>query len=187
MEKETKTPPALDRSQEIARARGLVERLVSMRPPRRADKFSLNLFKFLKKHGLNYWEICFSPCNCITGARDVEYSEKSTIAQNLYVGFLDEDGYFMGARLSEIICNGAKTKTWAHPPKKAFVPVPDFWERYVEHGKCAIDPEHTLYFPKNRCTENGSLRVCKWCGRVERAIVTEKTIKQKTWELAPAY
>lgn len=187
METETKTPTDLDRSQEIARARGLVERLVSMRPSGRADKFSLNLFKFLKKHGSNYWEVCFSPWNCITGEDDVVYSEFETIAPNLYIGFLDEDGYFMGARLSEIICNGAKTKTWAHSPSKKFVPVPDFWVRYSEYGKCAIDPEHKLYFAKERYTQNGTLRSCDWCGRIERSRTIEKTVTNTVWELAPAY
>lgn len=188
METEIKTPTDLERSQEIARARGLVERVVSMRPLGRADKYSLNLFKFLKKHEPNYWEICFSRWNCITGVHDVEYSESSTIAPNLYIGFLDEDdGYFMGARLTEIIRNGARTKMWAHPPSKAFTHVPDFWARYVELGKCAIDPEHKLYFDKERYTQNGTLRSCDWCGRIERSRTVEKTVTNTIWELAPAY
>ncbi len=170
---------------------GQVEHII-LQPSGRSDKFSLNLCKFLKKHGSHYWEICFSPRNCINGAFDVEYSADRTLASNLYVGFLDEDdGSFMGARLSEIICNGTETKIWSHPPCEEFVPVPDFWGRYYNFGKCAIDPEHKLYSARDRYTVlgDGTTRVCDWCGRVEelhiKRTVIDENLKKKKIKMKP--
>ena len=162
-----------------------LETFVMVRPSGRNDKFSLNLYKFLKKHGEHYREVYFSPWDCITGKMDVVYSQNKTVASSIYIGFLDEDGYFMGARLTEICCNGAKTKTWAYPPKD-FTPIVDFWERYSENGKCVIDPEHTFYYQKDRYELGGSLRACKWCGRIERLRIVDRVVKDEVWEVAPA-
>jgi len=162
-----------------------LKRLVMVRPDGRNDKFSLNLYKFLNKHGKIYREVFFTPFDCTTGKKDVVYSPAKTLTSNIFIGVLDEDGYLMGARLTEICCNGAKTKTWAHPPKD-FSLIPDFWERYSDGGKCVIDPDHTFYYQKDRYEMGGSLRTCKWCGRIEKLRIVESVVKKEVWELASA-
>ena len=158
-----------------------VNALVMVRPSGYNDKFSLNLYKFLKKHGEHYRKVYFSPWNCITGEKDVVYSPDKTLASNIYIGFVCKDGYLMGARLTEICCNGVKTKTWSHPPKD-YAPISDFWERYSKNGKCVIDPEHTFYYQKDRYVVGGTLRTCKWCGRTERLRIVERVVKDEVWE-----
>lgn len=167
-------------------SKSVVERLVISRPTGRADKYSLNLWKFLKKHGPHFWGAYFTMWNCVTGELDVFYDKKKSQAPNIYIGLLDEDGYLMGAQLSQILCNGAKTRTFAHPPKKMFQEMPLFWQEYEKHGKCAIDPEHWMYADKDRYepTTGVTLRTCKWCGLVQRKVETARTVIDVTWESA---
>lgn len=159
----------------------ILERLVKQRPTGRADKYSLNLHKWLRKQHEHYRGAFFSPWSSVDGAMD--YSDKAKHSpSHIYIGWLDEDGYLMGSRLSEIICNGTKAKTWAFAPKLAFEELPGFWEKYEELGKCSFDPEHWLYFGKERYDETGDgKRTCRWCGRKEILHVFEEVVQRQKW------
>lgn len=134
--------------------------------PKLGDKYSENLYKFLKKnvkkygtplvgklsdgrHGV-FWRLC--KCH-------IEYS---------------------GAFLDSISSWGTRTEiyTWANE----IVLVDDFWDRYEKSGKCAADPEHRGWGMKERWNEGADLRTCNWCGLQQKKIHWEVVVKKERWE-----
>ncbi len=70
--------------------------------PKNGDKYSPNLYKFLT-----------SSRREITAMYGQVYRDKQGI---LWLGHRDEDGWFMGARLIAVLCQGRRVGTFAHPP-----------------------------------------------------------------------
>lgn len=159
----------------------ILQRLVKQRPTGRADKYSLNLHKWLRKQHEHYRGAFFSPWSSVDGSMD--YSDKAKHSpSHIYIGWLDEDGYLTGSRLAQIICNGTKADTWAFAPEMAFEELPGFWEEYDRLGKCSFDPDHWLYMNKERYEETGEgKRRCLWCGREEILHVFEEVVQRQKW------
>ena len=44
--------------------------------------------------------------------------------------------------------------------------IQDFWERYIQIGRCTIDTKHEWFFinSDDRYIMNRSIRTCTWCG-----------------------
>ena len=126
----------------------------------RADRYSLNLWRWLRKHRKHPLFVAIS-----TRERG-PYDPKRTQPGDIYIGLGDLDqGWLHGARLSEILCSGTKASEWAFPPAYKFELIPYWWQGYIAGGKCFIDPEHLLYFDKERWDEapDGKERACIWC------------------------
>lgn len=145
------------------------------------DRFSKNLMEWVQKHKDVSLFVAYSRVSYVDGKPLPDFSFDTTCEGSLYIGLghdLD-DGWLHGARLSEIICQGAKSKEWAFPPKKQFVVIPDWWEKYISAGKCCIDPEHKLYIDKERwlVAEDSLSRRCEWCGKHEQRLHTEMVPK----------
>ena len=154
--------------------------LDAINPAIQGDKYSENLYKWLKKHWNYPVFVAFSRVCAISG-NQLDCDPNLTQTQNIMLGFGDmEDGWVHGSRLSEIICQGTKAKSWAFGPKYQFVPLPDWIEAYKEKGKCFIDPEHRLY--TEFWHEEGEQRSCKWCDRKENKVT--KMVPRYTWEVA---
>ena len=108
----------------------------------------------------------------------------------LMIGYFDNDAYgawLHGTQLISVLCNGRKTKTFAYPIGRVFhlKEVPDFWDRYIADGRCAIDPEHERYFvgDEHRWEVVGDTRCCRWCGkRHERLETWTETVKRTAWK-----
>ena len=83
----------------------------------------------------------------------------------LWIGMLDL-GDLVGARLMQVLCNGAKTETACLVNLGPLRELEGFWERYAAIGRCAIDPEHKAYFvgDDTRWRMDGDQRECLWCG-----------------------
>lgn len=102
--------------------------------------------------------------------------------QQLWIGYFDDD-CFIGARLMQVLCMGAKAQTLAYVRMKDLVEVADFWAKYEATGRCAIDPEHKMHFIGDdmRWSVQDDTRSCLWCGqghqrqqqRVTQAVRTE--------------
>lgn len=176
----TETPKEITGNQPVTHG-VMVQRFVKQRPTGRADKYSLNLHMWLRKQHEHYLGAFFSPWSSVDGSMD--YSEKAKRSpSHIYIGWLDEDGYLMGSMLAQIICNGTKAQTWAFAPKLAFEELPNFWEEYDSLGKCSFDPDHCLYFNRERYVETGDgKRVCLWCGRKEILHVFEEVVTREKW------
>ena len=146
----------------------------------RADRFSQNLYRWLRRHP-HYTQVFFRRGNASSlGAPDTAYDPERTQASQIYVGLVD-DGDLLGSRLSEILVDGAKTQTWCYPGFPCDEITEAFWAGYKAIGKCAIDPEHRLYADKERYRGDDTARVCCWCGRHEEAFTEARVVRQTVW------
>lgn len=127
--------------------------------PNRSPSYSKNLYHWLK--------VEFShPAPMVS-----VYNSQSGIP---YIGFIDE-GYFIGAKLFATLTYGVKAQAYAHTPKdtKGLVlsVIDTFWDDYRRIGRCAIDPNHNVFFKDedSRWVQNGKHRICQWCGASQHA------------------
>ncbi len=146
----------------------------------KGDKFSEYLVKFLKTR--RDWPIfaAFSQWNEIDG-EDIQYSPDKTQTRNIIIGYGDmDDGWVHGARLSSIIGGRAGKEQFAYSPAFKCILLPDWFDRYIEGGKCCIDPEHRLYADSERweVSPDGKDRRCIWCGNHEQYLHTEMVPRQ---------
>jgi len=84
-----------------------------------------------------------------------------------HIGWLEDDGWFSGARLWRVLGDGRRVKVFAFPPAHGpWFKEADFWDRYEAIGRCAIDEAHTRHFigDDTRWREDGDTRECLWCG-----------------------
>lgn len=157
-----------------------IELLPLIKASSKADRFSENLMKWVRKYKDRNLIVAIAT----EGKR--QFDPSLTQSSHLYIGYTPlEDGYLMGSRLSEILCNGTKTSTWAFHGLK-FVEVSDWWQRYIDGGKCCIDPEHWLYADKERwdVVAGGKSRRCLWCGNHEQYLHSEM-VEKTSWRRVP--
>jgi len=119
--------------------------------PRNGAKYSPNLHRFLSMRRSEMYR-----------RHGKVYKDPDGV---LWLGVFDEP-YLLGARLMTVLCNGAKAKVFAHHAPAGLVEVPDFWQTYMEVGRCAIDPAHEMFFAgdESRWSVDGDTRMCLWCG-----------------------
>lgn len=145
----------------------------------RSDRFSLNLMKWVRKHQDYPLFVAYTPICCITGQHLPEFNPDKTCASQLYIGLGNmDDGWLHGSRLSEIICNGTAATSFAYPPRMNFQIIDHWWGLYLAKGKCAIDPEHSLYYDRERWEEQGNSRLCLWCGEFRQEKQTHLVERQ---------
>jgi hypothetical protein len=139
--------------------------------PAKHGRYSPNFAAFLKK-----------PRNRI-------YREHGYIATKLlngrpilFFGFHD-DGDFIGANLTTILCNGAKTVTYSFPDGKSYRKQEGVLEAYVKIGRCAFDPQHSEHYlhSEGRFVTTGSRRTCTWCGAVLTRVTTKRLVLDEHW------
>lgn len=107
------------------------------------------------------------------------------------IGYHDNEGMqnkncgFVGIRLNAVLCQGAsanKERGWFMGLGTGnMTPVEDFWERYLEIGRCAIDTDHKQWFigDEDRYSMDGEIRTCNWCGaKHKRRLETKTTVKE---------
>jgi len=85
-----------------------------------------------------------------------------------WIGWVDDEHWFIGCRLMRCLSMGAKAETGAFAQKLGeLTPEPDFWDRYNAIGRCAIDEAHAISFigDEGRWSVDGDTRHCLWCGR----------------------
>lgn len=147
----------------------------------KADRHSQNFMKWVRKYRDRRLFVAFATEGTKT------YDPRKTQSGSLYVGFFNLDGGWLhGSRLSDIICNGTKAGTFAFGPHMKFVTVPGWLERYIEGGKCVIDPEHWLYADRERWEESadGKTRRCLWCGNYDEYLHSEM-VEKTSWRRVP--
>lgn len=137
--------------------------------PKISDKYSPNLFRFLRGKGRD----------CTTIFKDPDGV--------LYIGHRESDGMVFGNRLSQVLCFGVRSQTYGYlGSSKKWREVKSFWAEYIKIGRCALDHEHKTHFQSqdSRYTQvSKTVRQCRWCGaRLKRKIVIEKR-KVETWNV----
>ena len=160
-------------------------RLSDLKPEKSAS-FSPNLYRWLRNQAHFYKD---------GGTADGVYKAKtgtSTAASfgagTLLIGH-PVNGYpgdtdFSGIRLMAALCQGGKAGRWCYAGIAPDVELVDgFWDRYLEVGRCAIDPEHQEHFMGDRYSVDGDARTCLWCGHKQRRILTPRTVMDESWEV----
>lgn len=152
------------------------------------EKYSHNLSRFMRRRGVKVAErdrVLFAPDN-----EHPTWCPEASRPENLYIGTADDEGWVYGARLSVVICQGGKAKTWAFVPRTFPMGVidvtDDFLARYLMHGKCAMDPTHNLYGDRDRFTasDDRKARTCNWCDMAQK--LHETTVPAQVWMPAQA-
>lgn len=134
-----------------------------------APKYSENLFKWCKK------------ALCREGIREIRVFESSGEAsQNLYIGY-EFDSDFIGSRLWAILTEGAHTFIFSYGFDRKVVP--DFWEKYKERGKCALDVDHRFYDDR-WLMPSETERTCAWCGFSQKRESYTYTVTKERWVAA---
>ncbi len=144
---------------------------LSVIDPKNGKKYSPNLFRFLKKISKRY------------GLHSIRvYIDNH---KTKWIGIMHDDGWFSGCRLTAVLCYGAKEQIYAHPNMVLLREIDDFWAKYELVGRCAIDPEHQMFFidDKSRWLQNGNERECVWCGSCKQSITkVKKMVAINKWQ-----
>jgi hypothetical protein len=141
---------------------------ISSISPKAGARFSPNLHAWVKKH--------------FHGSR---FRPKAFMREkDILIGYVVL-GDFTGSSLSSILAWGAKTQMFClgggHRPTRKFRLLEDFWPKYVELGRCHIDPGHVTSFVDKRWDERPRKRTCLWCGHVQRKVVKRRTVVETVW------
>jgi len=141
--------------------------------PKNGTKFSPNLYQWLTK-------------------RDTRRLRKNAVVckdkdGKLFVGALD-DGWLHGSNLMRVLCVGGKAEVFAFY-LGAHEEIANFWQRYMEIGRCAIDQDHRMYFTGDdaRWKTEGDTRHCQWCGNHSQTLRRWiEPVDRQRWETVPS-
>jgi hypothetical protein len=104
-----------------------------------------------------------------------------------YLGFLDDTGCLIGARLTQVLCDGAKTAVVSYCGGNKWRELTNFWSEYIEDGRCALDRAHKMPFigSEHRWHVAGGIRKCLWCNKASQVLKrTVKEVVSESWEPA---
>ena len=136
-------------------------------------KFSPNLWRFLRKNPTQ---------------RDYGRVWRDN-SGTLWIGWIDEGVFLIGARLVAVLCGGWRCHTSARPFSQLgeLVELDGFWLRYVAVGRCAIDSEHRMGFigDESRFITDVDQRECAWCGHKQYLRRWTETVHRAQWENRP--
>lgn len=131
--------------------------------PRLAAKFSPNLYAYLKGR---------------CGARFARVYRDD--AGKLWLGFIDDTGAFVGQSLNQVLSYGRKAQTFSYVDMDDLTEVADFWARYQQVGRCAIDERHATAFvgedTRWLVRADGTERECIWCGNARQRLVRKEVV-----------
>ena len=150
--------------------------------PSRSAAYSPNLYAWLKAHGcLVHNSAILCTVYKVVQDRPALKSYGFQIGNQL-IGYTHE-GDFIGARLNQVLCNGADAPSWCYPGCAAGVASPnDFWAQYRAVGRCAIDPDHQMLFSDTRYRAQAHSRACMWCGHVQERVQRARTVIDERWQ-----
>lgn len=149
--------------------------------PKGGAKFSPNLYQWMRKHAHFYADGAGTPHGVWRVkpgmGRDI-YHEGS-----LMLGMAGDHGDFLGTRLMSVLCEGAKATNWCLPGLlDRLEPVEDFWDRYVQVGRCAIDPDHSIHYIDDRWHQNSTdKRTCRWCSHEQNRHLLSEIVEREAW------
>jgi len=147
----------------------IIQQLIKHRPSGRADKYSLNLHRWLYNKNN-------SGAIIITEAFRLKENPTDT-----HLGY--ETWTTFMSNVLDIISVGWRAKSYFYNDGIAFEQIPNFWQNYHKDGKCYLDPEHKLY-PDNERWEmiDDDHRRCRWCGREEKLERYEEVVQRQRWK-----
>ena len=134
--------------------------------PKLHDKYSPNLFAMLRGQQ--------SP-----GPEPIGVYQHAD--ETLWIGRY-YDGDFIGCRLMSALCYGGKAPIGSYS-ELDLVSMPEFWDTYTQKGRCAMDPEHKMFFigDEGRFVRDGDSRECQWCGHKQTLTKWQETVNRERW------
>lgn len=135
--------------------------------------FSPNLYKWMKRNA-HFYQEGGTPATVWRIKPDAPIANK--FGQNtLFLGFPSgehaTDTTFIGVKLMAALKDGGLKECWAYNHADQLEAIPNFWETYLQVGRCAIDPEHRTHFSDQRFNQKGDHRTCIWCGQHQQRTV----------------
>lgn len=120
---------------------------------------------------------------------------RSNAHGNLWIGtmYLDQwDCPFVGCSLAAVLRNGASE----NKNRGAYIgfgthnmtKVADFWDVYLNIGRCMIDVDHTINFINSgdgRYSMDSDIRTCQWCGAKHQRTIETKIIEEQVERFSP--
>lgn len=138
--------------------------------PSNSAAFSPNLHRWMKSRGHIYRGGGFA--DTVYRIRPETELARVYGAGTLMIGSpynqYEGDTDFSGSMLMAALCVGAGAGRFCYIGAMLDLDeVPGFWDRYLEVGRCAIDPDHEEFFiGGDRYSRSGQTRTCLWCGEV---------------------
>lgn len=152
--------------------------------PERSCSFSPNLYRWMKRRAHFYLDggVAEGVYRVKPGTSSAEHFGAGTLMIGWPINGYPGDTDFSGVRLMQALCIGSKAIRACYSNMAPDLePVEGFWDRYLQVGRCAIDPEHQEHFAgTDRFVEKDDTRKCIWCGHQQRQVATPSTVY--TWE-----
>lgn len=153
--------------------------------PARSPSFSPSLHLWMKRHTHVYRD--GGHADVVYRVREGSRAAKSFGAGTLLIGraydSYEGDTDFSGIPLMEALCNGAKAERVCYPGiMGSLEQIEDFWTRYLQVGRCAIDPDHVEHFINaDRYAMSDDIRTCLWCGAKHQRTLVPRVVHDETW------
>lgn len=153
--------------------------------PSKSAAFSPNFYRWMKSKAHFYRDggVAESVYRVKPGSRTAESFGADTLMIGYPYDAYPGDADFSGMRLMAVLCNGSKADRACYPNIfPDLVLLEGFWDRYLQVGRCVIDPEHHEHFMGgDRYQEGGDQRTCLWCGVVQAKVSTPRTVVDVSW------
>lgn len=146
--------------------------------PSVSPSFSPNLYRWMKTEGHAYSDcgVAETAYRILPGSKLAELYGAGTLMIGCPYNQYEGDTDFSGTLLMAVLCNGSNAKRYCYPGAiNALEAVEGFWDRYMQIGRCAIDPSHQEHFRGSaRYSFAGNVRTCLWCGQQHTEIEAPK-------------
>ena len=176
--------------------------LMAIKPKniKKSDKYSKQLYNYLKKN-TGYRQVFYIQTQEVYNKETEEWEEKEIPfdindfrLDKIWIGYIRretyEEGYIdwmYGNSLRTIVSDSKeKYTTFANPwnNKKTVVDVTEeFWNKYIEIGRCIYDHHYWLRDEEQRYTYLDPYhRRCNWCGQEQHEETVTYTTERKEWK-----
>jgi hypothetical protein len=151
-----------------------------------SDKYSSNLYKFLKKYNKQgYNRVYFNPIDNYDG-HIIELDMNFLPYANIFIGNMIEDD-LTGNSLARILVGQPLYKLSCRiNVKDTYIDITvEFWKRYEEIGRCLFIGHNSWYQDDNNTRftyTDDDTRVCHWCGKTENRRFEEIIKYKEIWD-----
>lgn len=153
--------------------------------PERSPAYSPNLYRWMRRHAHFFAQ--GGVHESVYRVRADSAGARTFGAGTLLIGApysaYEGDTDFSGTRLMAVLCQGVEASSFCNVGVAPSLEVIDgFWDRYLEVGRCAIDPDHREHFHGgNRYQVDGASRTCLWCGVTQRLTLQPRIVHDELW------
>lgn len=151
--------------------------------PTLSAAFSPNLYRWMRSRAHFYTDggVAEAVYRVKAGTPAASYLGAGTLMIGYPMDGYPSDKDFSGARLIAVLCNGSSERRACFANLAPDLEVVEgFWNRYLDVGRCAIDPGHLQHFMGgDRFQEGTTLRTCLWCGTRQQKDV--QTVQVESW------